>query len=58
MSVAFHPSGFHIVVGFAEKIRMMNLFQDSLKEYKTIPIKSCREIAFSHGGHLFACMNN
>jgi hypothetical protein len=26
LSVAFHPSGFHIVVGFSEKIRMMNLF--------------------------------
>lgn len=57
ISVAFHPSGFHIVVGFAEKIRMMNLFDDSLKEYKSLPIKSCREITFSNGGHLFACMN-
>ena len=26
LSVAFHPSGFHVVVGFSEKIRMMNLF--------------------------------
>ena len=23
--VAFHPSGFHIVVGFADRIRMMNV---------------------------------
>jgi len=28
LSVAFHPSGFHVVVGFSEKIRMMNLFQN------------------------------
>jgi WD40 repeat protein len=33
---------------------MMNVFQNSLKRYDDIPIKSCREIKFSHGGHLFA----
>ena len=27
--VAFHPSGFQIVVGFADRIRMMNVFQDN-----------------------------
>ena len=25
-SVAFHPSGFHLIVGFTDKIRMMNVF--------------------------------
>lgn len=55
LSVAFHPSGFQLVVGFNEKIRMMNLFQDSLKEYKAIQIKTCRDIQFSNGGQLFAC---
>lgn len=57
LSVAFHPSGFQLVVGFNEKIRMMNLFQDSLKEYKAIQIKTCRDIQFSNGGQLFACQN-
>lgn len=54
-SVAFHPTGFHIVVGFTDRIRMMNVFKDSLKPFQTIGIKGCREIRFSHGGHLFAC---
>jgi WD40 repeat protein len=53
-SVAFHPSGFHILVGFSDKLRMMNVFQKSLKRFGDLPIKSCREIQFSHGGHLFA----
>lgn len=44
LSCAFHPSGFQLVVGFNEKIRMLNLFEDSLKEYKAIQIKPCREI--------------
>lgn len=30
-SVAFHPSGFHLVVGFTDKVRMMNVFTKSLK---------------------------
>lgn len=56
--VAFHPSGFQIVVGFFDKIRMMNVLADAVqkKAYKEInEIRGCREIKFSHGGHLFAC---
>ena len=56
MSVAFHPAGFQIVVGFFDRIRMMNVFQREVLQYKDIQIKQCREIVFSNGGHLFACM--
>ena len=34
--VAIHPSGFHLVVGFADGIRMMNIFKDELVSYKTL----------------------
>ena len=54
-SVAFHPSGFHLIVGFTDRVRMMNVFSKSLKPYNTIAIKACREIRFSNGGQLFAC---
>lgn len=57
MSVAFHPSGFHIVVGFVDKMRMMNVYSRNIKTFKEIPIKACKEIKFSNGGHLFACAN-
>ena len=30
-SVAFHPAGFQIVVGFYDRVRMMNVFQDSIQ---------------------------
>jgi WD40 repeat protein len=48
------------VVGFTDRVRMMNVFSTSsstkgLKPYNTIAIKACREIKFSNGGHLFAC---
>jgi len=54
-SVAFHPSGFHLIVGFTDRVRMMNVFSKSLKSFHVIPIKGCREIKFSNGGQLFAC---
>lgn len=55
-SVAFHPSGFHIVVGFADKLRMMNVFCKTIERYKDIPIRACTEVRFSNGGHLFAAV--
>lgn len=57
LCVAFHPAGFQIVVGFFDRIRMMNVFADCIQQYKDISIKQCREIVFAHGGHLFACQN-
>jgi len=57
LSVAFHPSGFHLVVGFADKIRMMNILMDDIDTYKEIPLKGCKEIAFTHGGDKFAVCN-
>lgn len=56
-SVAFHPSGFHIVLGLFDKILMMNVLSKSLQQFKTFQIKQCREIRFSNGGHLFAAVN-
>jgi len=58
LTAAFHPSGLQIVVGFVDKIRMMNVNCRNLKVYHEIHIKACREIKFSQGGHLFACADN
>jgi cilia- and flagella-associated protein 57 len=54
LAVAFHPSGFHIVVALVDKILMMNVLSKSLNPFKNLPIKACREVRFSNGGHLFA----
>ena len=53
-AVAFHPSGFHIVVAFSDKVCMMNVLSNSIKDFATLFIKGCREIKFSNGGNLFA----
>lgn len=56
-SVAFHPSGFHLIIGFSDKLRLMNLLMEDMKIYKDIPIKACRECRFSNGGQYFAAVS-
>lgn len=52
--VAFHPSGFHIVVGFTDKLRFMNIIDKRIVAYKEFALKSCKEIRFCTGGHMVA----
>ncbi|XP_069559333.1 cilia- and flagella-associated protein 57 [Brachyistius frenatus] len=56
-SVALHPSGLHILVGFSDKLRLMNLLIDDIRTFKELTVRGCRECAFSHGGHMFAAVN-
>ncbi|BFY99763.1 hypothetical protein BsWGS_02803 [Bradybaena similaris] len=53
-SIALHPSGLFLMVGFTEKLRLMNIFIDDIVVFKEFSIRSCSECAFSYGGHLFA----
>ena len=57
-ALAFHPSGLHLVACFSDSIRLMNILDTKLVAYKSLPIRECREIVFSNGGHLFACAND
>ena len=58
-TVAFHPSGLLILVGFRDRLRAFNLLMDGLKAFqpgqKDLQVKNCRAISFSHGGQFFAC---
>ncbi|XP_060782965.1 cilia- and flagella-associated protein 57 [Neoarius graeffei] len=56
-SVALHPSGLFILVGFADKLRLLNLLIDDIRTFKEFTVRSCRECVFSHGGHMFAAVN-
>ncbi|XP_019854181.1 PREDICTED: cilia- and flagella-associated protein 57 [Amphimedon queenslandica] len=56
-SVAIHPSGLFLLVGFSEKLRLMNVLIDDIRPFKEIMIRGCRECSFSNGGHLFAAAN-
>eukprot|EP00944_MAST-04C_sp_MAST-4C-sp1_P009277 g9277.t1 len=56
-SISMHPSGLHVLVGFTDKLRLMNLLMDDVRVVKEFPIKGCRESKFSVGGHYFAAVN-
>ncbi|XP_072275438.1 cilia- and flagella-associated protein 57 [Pyxicephalus adspersus] len=56
-SVSLHPSGLHVLVGFSDKLRLMNLLIDDIRSFKEFAVRGCRECSFSHGGHLFAAVN-
>ncbi|XP_068095524.1 cilia- and flagella-associated protein 57 [Hyperolius riggenbachi] len=56
-SVSLHPSGLYVLVGFSDKLRLMNLLIDDIRSFKEFTVRGCRECAFSHGGHLFAAVN-
>lgn len=44
-SVALHPSGLFILVGFSEKLRLMNVLIDDLRPFKEFMIRGCREVS-------------
>lgn len=56
-SVAIHPTGQMVLVGFADKLRLMTVLMDDLRLIKEVGIKGCKECAFSTGGQLFAAVN-
>eukprot|EP00049_Salpingoeca_infusionum_P018833 m.358992 g.358992 ORF g.358992 m.358992 type:complete len:1196 (+) comp18362_c0_seq1:186-3773(+) len=53
-SVAIHPSGLFVLVGFGDKLRLMNLLMDDIRPFREFSIRECRECRFSNGGHVFA----
>uniref|UniRef100_A0A8D0DZ11 Cilia and flagella associated protein 57 n=1 Tax=Salvator merianae TaxID=96440 RepID=A0A8D0DZ11_SALMN len=56
-ALALHPGGLYVLVGFADKLRLMNLLIDDIRTFKDFTVRGCRECAFSTGGHLFAAVN-
>ncbi|KAI9204617.1 WD40-repeat-containing domain protein [Polychytrium aggregatum] len=56
-TVALHPSGLYLLVGFGDKLRLMNVLMDDLRLFREFPIRSCRECRFSNGGHIFAAVH-
>ena len=57
-SCAMHPSGYYMAAGFHDKIRIMHILHDVLRDFKAIEIKCCKMMKFSNGGQFFACMDN
>jgi len=47
-SVAIHPSGLFVLVGFSEKLRLLNILIDDIRVFKEIAIRGCREVRYHH----------
>ncbi|XP_042564894.1 cilia- and flagella-associated protein 57 [Clupea harengus] len=56
-SIALHPSGLYVLVGFSSKLCLMNLLIDDIRTFKEFTVRACRECSFSNGGHFFAAVN-
>ncbi|XP_039342461.1 cilia- and flagella-associated protein 57 isoform X2 [Mauremys reevesii] len=56
-AVSLHPTGLYVLVGFSDKLRLMNLLIDDIRTFKDFTVRGCRECTFSNGGHLFAAVN-
>lgn len=56
-SLALHPTGLHLLVGFESGLQLMNLLMEDIRPVKDLPIRRCTALAFSHGGALFAAAN-
>jgi len=48
-SIALHPSGLYVLVGFSDKLRLMNILIDDIKQFKEFTIRQCKEVMFSNG---------
>jgi WD40 repeat protein len=42
-SISIHPSGLYLVVGFADKLRLMTVLIDDFRTYKEFNIRNCKE---------------
>ena len=56
-SVALHPAGLHVAIGFLDKLRLYHILLDDLRLCVELPVKCCRVCVFSQGGNLLATAN-
>jgi WD40 repeat protein len=54
LALSIHYSGFQVLISFKDRVRLFNILQNKLKQFREVPIKNCKEVRFSNGGHLWA----
>ena len=57
LSVALHPSGLQVLIGFTDTLRLASILIDDIRPIKDFNIKGCIECQFSNGGQYFAVAN-
>ncbi|KXS21543.1 WD40 repeat-like protein [Gonapodya prolifera JEL478] len=54
LCVALHPSGMYMAVAFMDRVRVLAVTVDDLRQVHEIAVRSCRECVFSPGGQFLA----
>ena len=44
LSISMHPTGLFLLVGFADKLRLMNILMDDIREFKSWPLRNCVQV--------------
>eukprot|EP01065_Artemidia_motanka_P034935 TRINITY_DN42917_c0_g1_i1.p1 TRINITY_DN42917_c0_g1~~TRINITY_DN42917_c0_g1_i1.p1 ORF type:complete len:1570 (+),score=476.77 TRINITY_DN42917_c0_g1_i1:633-4712(+) len=58
-SIACHPSGLMLAVGFQRQLSIFIMLAHDLHRCYELPtVKQCREVRYSHGGQYLACVSN
>jgi hypothetical protein len=52
-----HPSGYYMAAGFIDRIRIMHILHDELRDFRHLPIKGCNKMKFSTGGQFFVAVD-
>lgn len=53
--VALHPTGFQLLVGGNERLRLYSVMHDELRLLQELSVKHCVDVKYAHGGQYFAC---
>lgn len=55
LSIAFHPSGYYLAVGFIDRLEIFHVCSEELRSYRIITqVKSVNCVKFSRAGHMLA----
>lgn len=44
-SVALHPTALFVLVGFSDKLRLMNILVNDIRTFKEFTVRGCRQVS-------------
>lgn len=50
LSIAMHPSGYYMAAGFIDRVRIMHVLDDELRDFRSLEHRNCHMMKFSTGG--------
>ncbi|XP_017350530.1 cilia- and flagella-associated protein 57 isoform X1 [Ictalurus punctatus] len=56
--ISLHPNGLSILVGFPDKVCLMNVLVDEFRTVQEFNIHNCSECVFNHDGNVFAAVSD